>query len=507
MTLLTLALLSLSLGSYQIKDLIRTYTIGDSTEVIEQATLQVKLIKSEPDEAFIYGLNAALMDKIGLIKAFYGKDTSGSLLSVDFFNEGYNKTGIRVHLIDGRSDDWTGKIPEDFHLHLYIIYPIGGEILNVVSTPTLSEEVLSTLRDKNDVSQTNHLAMLKFTTCIELPSFYPCSKQKTTFEFSSKKTKFSSLDTDFRGYQVLNTETTTKIAIDQISYGPEYTCTLIDLTYYSNAYQFAVNAVRTVIVNGPTIKTRTNMRGFVTIVDDFVVRNVNPRSSDKHFSNKNILMRQHYDMTIPAFFMIELPCEVELDDISYHDRIGKIDTIEVDTESMSKLRQKFGGQANTVLRVRPRFAVAGDSQTKFTLKYTCNNLVSLSKNNMKTLPKESERHTYGLVLPSGPTILHAYYDSFSLCVYPPSGATDVQVHVPFAGIISNKTYSGTLDINPRNGGCVSAGLSTNEGISAPFTTIWSYDTKEMLLKKLRPLSINFFIIMCTLSFLRTIVGK
>lgn len=76
MLLLTFTLLSWSLGSYQIKDLARVYTIGDSTEVIEQATLKVKLIKPEPDETFIYGLNAALVNKIGLIKAFYGKDTS-----------------------------------------------------------------------------------------------------------------------------------------------------------------------------------------------------------------------------------------------------------------------------------------------------------------------------------------------------------------------------------------------------------------------------------------------
>lgn len=507
MAVLILALLSLSLGSYQIKDLIRTYTISDSTEVVEQATLQVKLVKSEPDEAFVYGLNAALMERIGLIKAFYGKDTSGPLLSMDLFNEGYNKTGIKVHLINGRSDGWTGAIPEDFYLHIYIVYPIGGEILNVVSTPTLSEEVLSTLRDNNDVNQMHHLATLKFTTCVELPSFYPCSKQKTSFNFNSRKTKFSSLDTDFRGYRVSTTETTTQISIDQIAYGPEHTCTLIDMTYYSNAYQFAVSAVRTVIINGPNIKTKTTMSGFVTITDDFVIRNINPRSSDKHFSNKNILMRQHYDMTVPAFFVIELPCEVELDDISYYDRIGKIDTIEIDTESMRKLRQRFGEQARALLKVKPRFAVAGDSQTKFTLKYKCNNLVSLDKSSAEALPKRLERDTYGLVLPSGPKILHAYYDSFSLCVYPPSGATNVQVHVPFTGAISNTTYSGALDIHPRNGGCVSTGLSTNEGISTPFTTIWGYDTKEMLWKKLRPLSINLFAIMCTLSFLRIMVGK
>lgn len=99
MAVLILALLSLSLGSYQIKDLIRTYTIGDSTEVVEQATLQVKLVKSEPDEAFIYGLNAALMERIGLIKAFYGKDTSGPCSPWTCSMKATIKPGLRCTLL------------------------------------------------------------------------------------------------------------------------------------------------------------------------------------------------------------------------------------------------------------------------------------------------------------------------------------------------------------------------------------------------------------------------
>lgn len=507
MLLLTFTLLSWSLGSYQIKDLARVYTIGDSTEVIEQATLKVKLIKPEPDETFIYGLNAALVNKIGLIKAFYGKDTSAPLLSVETFNAGYNKTGAKVHLINGRTDDWSGKIPEDFYLHIYISYPIGSDILNVVSSPTLSEEILASGRDKAEINYSNHLATLKFVTCVELPSFYPCSNQITTFEFSSKKTRFSTLDTDFRDYKVVNNSKTTKIIIDQISYGPEHTCTLIDLVYYSNACQLAVDATRTILINGPNIKTKTNIRGFATIQDDFTVRNVNPQSGDKHFSNKNILMRQHYDMTIPAFLTVELPCEVELDDILYYDRIGKIDTIDIDLDSMSKLSKTFGTQNRTVVKLKPRFALAGNSQIKFTLKYACNDLVSLKAVNTTHITDGSEQYRYGLSLPSGPIILYAYYNSFSLCIYPPSGATDTQLHVPFTGTISNRSYSGTLDIQQRDGGCVSTNLSTNDGISAPFTVIWNYNTKIILWQKLRSLSINFFVSMCILSLLRVIIGK
>lgn len=504
---LILALLSLSLSTYQIKDLDRTYIIGDSTEVVEQATLQVKLIKAEPEEAFIYGLNAALLSKLGLAKAFYGKDTSGPSLSVDLFNEGYNKTGVKVHLINGRSDSWEGKLPEDFYLCIRLVYPTGSEILNVVSTPTLDEETLSAARGRSTINQANHLSTLKFTTCVELPSFYPCSKQKTTFEFTSERTRFSSLDTDYRGYKVSSAESATKVYIDQILYGPEHTCTLIDLVYYSNAYQLAADVTRTVMINGPNIKTRTGMRGFATIQDDFIVRNINPQSGDKHFSNKNMLMRQHYDMTVPAFLVVELPCETSLDSILYYDRIGKIDTIEVDKESMTRLAQAFGEQSKTIVRIKPRFALAGNSQTKFTLKYTCNNLISLEKSDANVAHKRSKLRTYGLSLPAGPTLLYAYYDSFSLCVYPPSGAADIQVHVPFTGSVSNRSYSGTLDVQPRNGGCVSTGLFTNEAVSAPFTAIWSYDTKAMLWEKLRSLSINFFAIMCILSLLRIIVGK
>lgn len=509
MILLAFALLSLSLGSYQIKELTRTYTVGDSTEVIEHATLQVKLIKSQPDETFIYGLSASLINKVGLVKAFYGKDTSGPLLSVDIFDSGYNKTGARIHLINGRTDSWDGKIPEDFYLHIRIVYPTGSEILNTISTPTLSEEILASSRDKGEINQSNHLATLKFVTCVELPSFYPCSKQTTTFDFSSKKTKFSTLDTDFKGYKISTIGEATKVTIDQIEYGPEHTCTLIELVYHSNAYQLEVDAVRTVMINGPNIRTRTGVRGFATIRDDFTVRNVNPQSDDKHFSNKNILMRQHYDMTVPAFLVIELPCEVDLDNISYYDRIGKIDTIDIDVDSMTRLSRESGMQNRTVVKIRPRFALAGGSQTKFTLKYKCNDVVSLEAIDAKRTTKGSVQHTriYGLSLPSGPTLLHAYYSSFSLCVYPPSGAVDAQLHVPFAGSTSTRNHSGPLDIQQRNGGCVSTGLFTNEGVSTPFTAIWGYNTKEMLWSKLRSLSINFFVSMSILSFLRVVIGK